>query len=402
MKVVQSVHGKFHHFDLARQLHRHGNLEAIFSGYPRWKLKDEGLPQEKIKTFPWLRTLIMARGRFGMRNPWLDRELNWWAALSLDAYVASHLPECDVFVALSGGGLKTAGLVKRRGGRYICDRGSTHIRFAEQILTDEFERWGQRFPGIDPRAVAREEMEYSLADVITVPSRFCLRSFVEMGVAAEKIRKVVYGVDLSRFRKVADPPPDRFEVLFVGQVSFRKGVPYLLQAFGALKHPQKRLQIIGAMQPEMKLFLKDKHLENVEFVGPLPQRDLIPLMSASHVLVLPSIEDGLGLVLGQAMACGCPIICSTNTGGEELLSESNSEFLVPIRNSAAIRDLMEKLCQDAPLQQRMSEAALQKVKKIAGWNDYGNQYAALCRELCSSSNRSLQNPAFLTSNPCVC
>src|SRR5262245_23263417 len=259
VKVVQTVHGKFHHFDLARQLHRHGMLEAIFTGYPRWKLRDEDLPQQKIKTFPWLRTLIMARGRFGIRTPlWLDEELNWWAALSLDAYVASRLPECDVFVALSGGGLKTAGIVKNRGGKYICDRGSSHIRFAERILTEEFKRWGQQFPGIDPRAVAREEREYSAADVITVPSRFCVRSFEEMGIAPQKIRKIVYGVDLSRFRKVADPPSDRFEVLFVGQVSFRKGIPYLLAAFAALKHPRKRLRLVGGMEPEMKIFLQGK------------------------------------------------------------------------------------------------------------------------------------------------
>jgi glycosyltransferase involved in cell wall biosynthesis len=376
-------------------------LEAIFTGYPQWKLRDEGLPQQKIKTFPWLRTLIMAKGRYGIENPWLDRELHWWAAVWLDAYVASRLPECNVFVALSGGGLKTAGVVKSRGGSYICDRGSTHIRFAERILKEEFERWRQQFPGIDPRAVAREELEYSAADVITLPSRFCVSSFVEMGVPPEKIRKVVYGVDLSHFRKVADPPSDRFEVLFVGQVSFRKGVPYLLEAFAGLKHPRKRLRIVGAMQPEMKVFLQDKHFQDVEFVGPVPQRDLVRIMSASHIMVLPSIEDGLGLVLGQAMACGCPIICSTNTGGEELLSDSNSEFVVPIRDSAAIRELLEKLCQDSALHQRMSEAALEKVKKIAGWNDYGDHYAALCREMCTSSNPSLQNPGFFTPNPCV-
>jgi glycosyltransferase involved in cell wall biosynthesis len=140
------------------------------------------------------------------------------------------------------------------------------------------------------------------------------------------------------------------------------------------------------MQQEMRIFLQDKNLENVEFVGALPQRDLIPLMSASHVMVLPSVEDGLGLVLGQAMACGCPIICSANTGGEELLSERQREFVVPSRNSAAILELMEKLCQDAALRERMSEAALEKVKKIAGWDDYGSQYAALCHDLSARSN----------------
>jgi glycosyltransferase involved in cell wall biosynthesis len=285
-------------------------------------------------------------------------------------------------------------LVKKRGGKYICDRGSTHIRFAERILKEEFDRWGQQFPGIDSRAVAREELEYAGADVITVPSRFCVSSFVEMGVAVEKIRKAVYGVDLSRFRKVADPPSDRFEVLFVGQVSFRKGVPYLLEAFAELKYPRKRLRIVGAMQPEMKVFLQGNHFENVEFLGPLPQRDLVPLMSASHVMVLPSIEDGFGLVLGQAMACGCPIICSTNTGGEELLSEYHREFVVPIRNPAAIRELLEKFCQDPALRERMSEAALETVKKISGWDEYGNQYADLCRDLAMESNARRQNSSF--------
>jgi len=359
-------------------------LEAIFTGYPMWKLRNEELPAEKVKTFPWIRTFLMAKWRFGFENPRLDRELNWWAALSLDAYVASHLRECDVFVGLSGSGLKTGALTKRRGGRYICDRGSTHIRFAERIMTEEYQRWGQTFPGIDPRAVAREEQEYFSADVVTVPSRFCIRSFSEMGVPPEKLRKIPYGVELSLFRKVADPPSERFEVLFVGQVSFRKGMPYLLDAFSQLKHPHKRLRVVGAMQSEMKTFLQGKHLEDVEFLGPVPQRDLVPIMSSSHVMVLPSIEDGLGLVLGQAMACGCPIICSTNTGGEELLEESQNRFVVPIRDATAICDRLEALCQDKQLYEAASHAALQSVKSVGGWNNYGQLYGKLCKDLAVS------------------
>jgi glycosyltransferase involved in cell wall biosynthesis len=385
MRVVQSVHSKFHHFDLARQLHRRGMLEAIFTGYPRWKLKDEGLPGDKIRTFPWLRTLIMAKARFGLENRWFDRELNWRAALMLDAYVASRIPDCDVFVALSGAGLKTGSLVRRRGGRYICDRGSTHIRFAERMMAEEFERWSQRCPGIDPRPVAREEEEYSTADRITVPSEFCVRSFIEMGVPPGKLRKVPYGVELSRFRKVADPPRDRFEVLFVGQGSFRKGVPYLLDAFEALKHPRKRLRLVGPMLQEMKTFLRDKHFEDVEFVGGVPQSDLAPILSSSHVMVLPSVDEGLAMVLGQAMACGCPIICSTNTGGEELLSGALSHFIVPIRDSAAITARVEELCQDHELRSRVSEACLEKVRHLGGWDDYGSRYAAVCRELCPAA-----------------
>jgi alpha-maltose-1-phosphate synthase len=378
MKVVQTVFAKFHHFDLARQLHRRRMLEAIFTGYPRWKLGHEDLPANKIRTFPWIETFLMGKARFGLQNAWLDRELNWLMAQTLDAHVASHLPECDVFVGISGAGLKTSRVAKRRGTRYFCDRGSSHVRFGEQLLDEEFKRWGQVFPGSDPRALAKEECEYEAADVITVPSRFCLRSFEEMGVPAEKLRKVPYGVELSRFDKVGEPPADTFEVLFVGQVSFRKGVPYLLRAFEQLKHPHKRLRLAGVAQREMRAYLRDrKSNADVDFLGPVSQSQVVELMSTSHVLVLPSIEDGFGLVLGQAMACGCPVVYSTNTGGEELSDHGKEGFLVPIRDAAAITNRLDQFCQDVSLQRQMGEAGMKKVRKLGGWDSYGNGYATL-------------------------
>jgi glycosyltransferase involved in cell wall biosynthesis len=394
MRVVQSVHSKFHHFDLARQLHRRGMLQAIFTGYPRWKLKDEGLPPEKIRTFPWLRTLIMAKARFGVEIPWFDRELNWQAAVLLDAYVASRLPSCDVFVGLSGGGLRTGRLVQRRGGRYICDRGSPHVRYAEELRAEEFARWAQRFPGVDPRAIVREEQEYACADLITVPSQFCVRSFVEMGVPREKIRKIPYGVELSRFRKLADPPQDCFEVLFVGRVAFHKGVPYLLEAFKALRHPRKRLRVVGPIDPEMKAFVRERHHDHVQFLGALPQSALASILSSSHVMVLPSVVEGFGMVLGQAMACGCPVICSSNTGADEIVQDGLEGFVVPIRNSRAITEKLEGLSQDRASRDRMSEAALARVRGLGGWDEYGDNYAELCRRLAAGA--PVADPARLS------
>jgi starch synthase len=385
MKVVQTVHAKYHHFDLARQFHRQGMLAAIFTGYPRWKLRDEGLPPDKIRTFPWLRTVLMAQYRHGLVNPWLDRQLNWLAGQTLDAHVAARLPECDVFVGISGAGLKTSAVVKRRGGHYICDRGSAHIGFTERILREEFKRWNQTLPAFDSRMVAKEEHEYAAADVITVPSQFCVRSFVEMGVPAGKIRRLPYGVELGRFRPTTSPASDRFEVLFVGAVSFQKGVPYLLGAFERLKHPRKRLRLVGAVSEEMKAFLRERKFDGVEFVGAVPQPELVPMMSASHVLVLPSIQDGFGLVLGQAMACGCPVICSTHTAGEDLVRDGVGGFVVPIRDPGAIAERLEQLCQDPELRGRMSRAALKRVRQLGGWDEYGTQYGQLCRQLAERS-----------------
>lgn len=381
MKIVQTVIGKFHHFDLARQLHKRGMLETIFSSYPRWVLRNEQIPMEKIKTFPWLHAVMIAKWKYLRPSTWLDRKLNRRNGTTLDGFVARRIPDCDVFVGISGTGLRTGELVQKRGGKYICDRGSSHARYADRVLREEFRRWGQEFEGIDPCCIAREEAEYELADAITVPSEFALRSFIEIGVPACRVRKIPYGVDLTRFAKVADPPRDSFEVLFVGQVSFRKGVPYLLEAFERFSHPRKRLTMVGAVQPEMKAFLRRKELDAVTFLGPVEQSRLKNIMSRSHVMVLPSVEEGLACVQGQALACGCPLISSTNSGGEDLFQHGKEGFIVPVRDARGISERLEQLAQDADLRRGMSEAAVRRVKQLGGWDAYGSAYAALCQEL---------------------
>ncbi len=383
MKIVLGCIGRFHHFDLARQLQERGALERIFSGYPRWKLRDEGLPPAKIATFPWLQTLYMARGRLRLNSLTLERELAWWCNSTFDRHLARNLPECDVLVTLSGCGLAAGREQKRRGGRWVCDRGSSHIAFQHEILVEEYARWGQVFRGVDPRVLTKEAAEYADADLVTVPSSFAHRSFIAKGVPAEKVRLVPYGVDLQRFRPLAEPAKDVFQVLFVGQVSLRKGVPYLLEAFRALQHPRKQLTIIGSVQPEIQPFLHNLEGEIV-VLGPRPQEEVKQWMSRSHVMVLPSIEEGLATVQGQAMACGCPVIGTDHSGAEDLFTDNVEGFIVPIRNAEAIRDKLERLAGDPGLRARMSEAGLLRVSTLGGWRKYGDDYIEVITRMARS------------------
>lgn len=381
MKIVQSVSGKFHHFHLARQLLQRGMLKAIFSSYPRQKLRGEGIPAELLKTFPAVHLLSLANMRYGWKRQKALEQIAHWDRTTFDRYVARNLPECDTFIGLSGSALDSGRTAKRRGAYYLCDRGSSHIRFADRILREEFQCWGQDFAGIDPRNLASEEREYAEADLITVPSEFVLRSFIEMGVPVQKIRKVPYGADLSRFSKVADPDPERFDVLFVGQVSFRKGVPYLLEAFERVRHPRKKLTIVGGILPEMTSFLQGKSFTDVDFVGPLPNTRLKEVMSSSHVLVLPSLEEGLAMVQGEAMACGCPVIASKNTGAEDLFENGQQGFIVPIRDPGAITEHLEMLAQNPSLREQLSENCLRRVAEIGGWDTYGRGYVSVLESL---------------------
>ena len=147
------------------------------------------------------------------------------------------------------------------------------------------------------------------------------------------------------------------------------------------KHPRKRLTIVGAMFPEIQTWLRGRKLDDVQFIGPKPQAELPGLMSRAHGFVLASIEEGLGLVLAQAMACGCPVIATENSGGPDLITEGVEGFIVPIRDPSAIAERLERLAQDGALRGGMSRACLERVRRCGGWNDYGDSVAHLCHEL---------------------
>lgn len=393
LRVVQTVFGRFHHFDLARQLHARGALEKIFTAYPRCKLRGENLPEKRIDTFPWLMAPLMAKWRMGWLHENLDRELSWLMAESLDRHVARNLPAaCNAFVAISGSGLHTARRAREQEAVYICDRGSSHIRFSDRVLREENKCWGAPFRSVDPRSMGKEEAEYFAADAITVPSSFARRSFEKEGVPAEKLRVIPYGVDLQRFSP-GTPPDNAFEVLFVGQVSFRKGVPYLLDGFRRLRHPRKRLTLVGAVLPEIADTLRRFLGPETRVLGPQPREVVRETMRSSHVLVLPSIEDGFGLVLAEAMACGCAVIASEHTGGPDLIADGREGFIVPIRDSQIIADRLERLCQ-REIHEPMREAALQRVREIGGWNDYGNRFVEILGQLIGRSH--IQSPQTLS------
>jgi glycosyltransferase involved in cell wall biosynthesis len=202
-----------------------------------------------------------------------------------------------------------------------------------------------------------------------------------MGVPEAKVHKVPYGVRLENFNPVSQAPADSFEVLFVGGVSFRKGIPYLLDAFKRFAHPHKRLRIAGGVQKEIRAYLSKGLPENVEFLGIVPQREVKKIMSTSHVMVLPSLEEGLALVQAQALACGCPLISSTNTGGSDLFTAGIEGFEVPIRSVEAITERLQQLADEPLLQQRMKEAAIANVRSLGGWHTYGEQYLSMLNQL---------------------
>jgi len=386
MQITQAVFGVYHHFELAHQLRRRNHLRRIYSTWPWARLKREGLPREFVRTFPPIHTLDTLLRRTPLYTSALSGWFNQWVSDSFDNWLCRNVEPCDAFIAISGAGLATGPLVQSRGGKFICDRGSTHQRFQHEVMAQEYLRWD--LPNIAPPAhiLRREEAIYNLADAITVPSHVALRSFIDMGVPAEKLHVIPYGVRLDKFTPTQPPPSalplsDSFEVLFAGQISLRKGIPYLLQAFARLRHPRAHLTLVGTLQDELRPLLAVLPTQNVTFTGSIPQPELARLMSRSHVLALPSIEEGLALVQGQAMACGCPVVATAATGAEDLFTDGVEGFIVPARDPVALADRLQQLADDPALRAQMSATALARVQSLGGWDRYGDQWDTLLHSL---------------------
>jgi glycosyltransferase involved in cell wall biosynthesis len=112
----------------------------------------------------------------------------------------------------------------------------------------------------------------------------------------------------------------------------------------------------------------------------VPQPQLKALYSRSHLLVLPSIEEGLAMVQAQAMACGCPVLASEHTGARDLYTDGVEGCIVPVRDAEALAQRMQQLADDPALRARLAAAALARVRGIGGWSEYGERALAIYRE----------------------
>jgi alpha-maltose-1-phosphate synthase len=384
MRIVQSTWNRFHHFDLARELQKLGHLERIFTSLPWWKVdkesKEQNIPKELISSNP----VIHGIRHLGAKLPWynqrLDDKLAILQAENYGNWVAKNLPDCEAYIALSGSGLRAGKVAKKRGAGYIMDRGSAQQRWVERENQREALRWGIPVQPTLEWLVQNEEEEEAEANLISVPSDFAARTFIEMGVPISKLRVVPYGVDLKEFHKVGQPSNNEFRLLFVGGARLVKGIGYLLQAFEKFKHPNKRLVFVGAIDPAIVPIFKSFSSVGIEFVGSVPRAEVKKYMSISHALVLSSIHEGLALVQGQAMACGTPVIATRNTGSENLFEHEQQGLIIEARNVNALVDAFTRLADEPALRESMSVACLERVKQIGGWETYAERMVEISRE----------------------
>jgi len=255
----------------------------------------------------------------------------------------------------------------------VVERGSSHIEWQRNELIEEARLTGLPVDAPQARTIAQELAEYQAADYIAVPSAFAARTFIAKGVPRAKLLINPYGVDLTRFsrsgrmRLPADTNANGLQVLHVGQVSARKGVHYLVEAVGRV--PRARLTLVGAVQPGMNTRFRGNTA--VTMAGAVDGRELPRWYRQADVFCLLSVEEGLALVLAQAMAMGLPVIATPNTGAEELIEDGVQGFIVPARNPAAAAARLRQLAERPGLRREMGERARERVAQGFNWAHYG-------------------------------
>jgi glycosyltransferase involved in cell wall biosynthesis len=253
----------------------------------------------------------------------------------------------------------------------IVERGSTHIEWQAKELMEEARLTGLPFEGPLARTIETELAEYEATDYIAVPSSFAAHTFVAMGVKPAKLFINPYGVDLHLFTGSDTQAPAGkafgLRVLHVGRVSARKGVHYLVDAVSRV--PSARLTLVGGVDEGLNARVRSNVA--VRVAGAVAGRELPRWYQQADVFCLLSVEEGLALVLLQAMAMGLPVIATPNTGAEELIEDGVQGFIVPARDPGAAAARLRQLAEAPNLRREMGERARARVREGFDWADYG-------------------------------
>ncbi len=297
-------------------------------------------------------------------------------AEQVDAVVALDFSAAATFQALDG-----SGVIR------ILSFIDSHPRYQNRFLREFCRLRDPHRELVSPDAIGRIENELEFADLVIVPSRFVARQLDAVGVPGERVVVEPLAVDVTAFQPAKVCREGRSEAvrgLFVGQLSHRKGMTFLLEAARRLQHLPVEFQLVGpVISPEVVRRLP----ENVTWRGPRLREGVAGAMREADFFILPSVEDAFGLVTLEAMASGVPAIVTEHVGAAELVSDRSDGFVVPPGDPAAVVEVIEELVADEKLRLAVGRAARQRVEHACSWEDYEVRMLQLLRTSLATSSR---------------
>jgi alpha-maltose-1-phosphate synthase len=316
----------------------------------------------------------------------------------LDAHVSRRLQTVrpSAVYAYEDGALESFRNARGRDIRTIYDLPIGYWRTARKIAQEEADRlpdWAGTLPGLrdSPEKLQRKDEELRLADAIIVASQFTAATLSDAPFPLPKPLIIPYGcgegeerlegAKVERYEGVAGEQLGRVKVerdstgrrqsnplrvLFVGSLSQRKGIYELFRSLESLGN-RVSLTLVGRKAGESEA--RDQHLQRHRWIPTLAHDQVLALMREHDVLVFPSLFEGFGLVITEALSQGIPVITTPHTAGPDVLTHGQEGFIVPIRDWEAIAAHLEKLDQDRDLLASMKIAAL-ATARANPWSKY--------------------------------
>lgn len=348
------------------------------------------VPKFKIHTYPMRELVRLAAGAFGL--DFLTTHEYGWASVdavygSLDRYVAGYLvdkvnaaklidqPAISGVYSYEDGAWHTFRVARRLGIRCYYDLPIAYWTKVRELLNEEAVRLPEWEPTLgstrdSESKLTRKSEELEMADVVICPSQFVLHSLPEEIRRDKRVIVAEFGSpeegDISEIRPRAGNTA-LLRILFAGSMTQRKGLADVFAAVRMLQRKDVELVVMGS--PVLPLSFYKRQLPNFTYEPPRPHYQVLELMRACDVFVLPSIAEGRALVQQEAMMCGLPVITTANAGGEDLIEEGKTGFLVPIRSPEKIAEKISWFLENRGQIHQMSELARNKAMQVT-WDNY--------------------------------
>jgi len=301
---------------------------------------------------------------------------------------ALNLSQCGIVHGFTGQMMETIRAAHRRGIRTVVDRPNTHVAFIRRVMEAEYATYRVPFAPYTPNQVRRETRELLECDAVVTCSQFAKQTMMDEGVDPARIHVIPYGVDLESFRP--SPKLDAvFRVVFVGLICLRKGVQYLLEAWEQLRLPDSELVLQGHVLDDAAAvvhhyrgrcnFILRPHTDDVH--------ELCRTYNSASVCVFPSLEDGFGMVVSEAMACSRPVVVTWSMGAAELVADGDGGMIIPAGDTRALADALRafhgnpRLCTACGARARVARLT---------WEAYRASLLHLYRDLACYPPRSIR------------
>jgi glycosyltransferase involved in cell wall biosynthesis len=332
-------------------------------------------------TYPFMELGRMFAKNFQITN-WLEHETGRFCidqvCSHFDSNIAKYLEKhkgISAVYAYEDCAFETFKRAKKLGIKCIYDLPIAYWEYGTRLMKEEAERlpeWAVTLGGgikDSDKKHKRKDRELELADVIVCPSSFVKNSLPEWSKGKMIIESPFGTPDVYVPQKKENSFDRPLRILFVGSMGQRKGLGDLFNAIKLLNNKNVELVVLGSLLAPIDFY--KSQLPDFIYEPVRPHHQVLELMRTCDVFCFPSIVEGRALVMQEAMSQGLPLIITTNTGGEDLVIEGDTGFLVPVRSPFAIAEKINWFVEHRNLIPDMSEKAKKHTSSYT-WEKYGD------------------------------